>query len=53
MAYFPGLTVTLSNAMQEYLAEAYRLAYYQNGDPYVSTSMPSSSQVRLTPIMLR
>ena len=33
-----GLTVTLSNAMQEYLAEAYRLAYYQNGDPYISTS---------------
>lgn len=30
--------MTLSNAMQEYLAEAYRLAYYQNGDPYVSTS---------------
>ena len=24
--------------MQEYLAEAYRLAYYQDGDPYVSTS---------------
>ncbi|MBZ0299464.1 MAG: metal-dependent transcriptional regulator [Anaerolineae bacterium] len=30
--------MTLSNAMQEYLAEAYRLAYYQDGDPYVSTS---------------
>ena len=30
--------MTLSNAMQEYLAEAYRLAYYQNGDPYISTS---------------
>ncbi len=27
-----------SAAMQEYLAEAYRLAYYQNGDPYISTS---------------
>lgn len=27
-----------SPAMQEYLAEAYRLAYYQNGDPYISTS---------------
>jgi DtxR family Mn-dependent transcriptional regulator len=24
--------------MQEYLAEAYRLAYYQNGSPYISTS---------------
>ncbi len=24
--------------MQEYLAEAYRLAYYQDNDPYVSTS---------------
>ena len=30
--------MTLSNAMQEYLAEAYRLVYYQDGDPYVSTS---------------
>lgn len=30
--------MTLSNAMQEYLAEAYRLAYYQNDNPYVSTS---------------
>lgn len=27
-----------SPAMQEYLAEAYRLAYYQDGDPYISTS---------------
>lgn len=27
-----------SNAMQEYLAEAYRLAYYQDDDPYISTS---------------
>lgn len=27
-----------SDAMQEYLAEAYRLAYYQDGDPYISTS---------------
>ena len=27
-----------SGAMQEYLAEAYRLAYYQNDDPYISTS---------------
>jgi DtxR family Mn-dependent transcriptional regulator len=27
-----------SAAMQEYLAEAYRLAYYQEGDPYISTS---------------
>jgi DtxR family transcriptional regulator, Mn-dependent transcriptional regulator len=27
-----------SAAMQEYLAEAYRLAYYQNDNPYVSTS---------------
>ena len=27
-----------SAAMQDYLAEAYRLAYYQNGDPYISTS---------------
>jgi DtxR family Mn-dependent transcriptional regulator len=24
--------------MQEYLAEAYRLAYYQDGNPYISTS---------------
>jgi DtxR family Mn-dependent transcriptional regulator len=27
-----------SNAMQEYLAEAYRLAYYQTGTPFISTS---------------
>lgn len=27
-----------SAAMQEYLAEAYRLAYYQKNNPYVSTS---------------
>jgi DtxR family transcriptional regulator, Mn-dependent transcriptional regulator len=27
-----------SGAMQEYLAEAYRLAYYQDNDPYISTS---------------
>ncbi|MCC6802472.1 MAG: metal-dependent transcriptional regulator [Anaerolineae bacterium] len=27
-----------SAAMQEYLAEAYRLAYYQNNNPYISTS---------------
>ncbi len=27
-----------SAAMQDYLAEAYRLAYYQNSDPYISTS---------------
>jgi len=27
-----------SAAMQEYLAEAYRLAYYQDGDLYISTS---------------
>src|SRR6476661_1502377 len=30
--------MSASPAMQEYLAEAYRLAYYQNGDPYISTS---------------
>jgi len=30
--------MTASNAMQEYLAEAYRLAYYQDDDPYISTS---------------
>ena len=27
-----------SAAMQEYLAEAYRIAYYQRETPYVSTS---------------
>ncbi|MDQ7026298.1 MAG: metal-dependent transcriptional regulator [Anaerolineae bacterium] len=27
-----------SAAMQEYLAEAYRIAYYQDNDPYISTS---------------
>lgn len=30
--------MTASEAMQEYLAEAYRIAYYQHDDPYVSTS---------------
>jgi DtxR family Mn-dependent transcriptional regulator len=30
--------MALSAAMQEYLAEAYRLAHYQADDPYVSTS---------------
>jgi DtxR family transcriptional regulator, Mn-dependent transcriptional regulator len=28
----------ISPAMQEYLAEAYRLAYYQHDNPYISTS---------------
>ncbi len=30
--------MTASPAMQEYLAEAYRLAYYQKDNPYISTS---------------
>ncbi len=30
--------MSVSPAMQEYLAEAYRLAYYQQDDPYISTS---------------
>jgi DtxR family transcriptional regulator, Mn-dependent transcriptional regulator len=30
--------MTVSAAMQEYLAEAYRLAYYQEPNPFVSTS---------------
>lgn len=30
--------MSASAAMQEYLAEAYRIAYYQDGDPYISTS---------------
>lgn len=30
--------MSASAAMQEYLAEAYRLAYYQQDDPYISTS---------------
>lgn len=30
--------MSISAAMQEYLAEAYRLAHYQKDDPYVSTS---------------
>ncbi len=29
---------SVSAAMQEYLAEAYRIAYYQEDDPYISTS---------------
>lgn len=28
----------ITQAMQEYLAETYRLAYYQDGNPYISTS---------------
>jgi DtxR family Mn-dependent transcriptional regulator len=30
--------MSASAAMQEYLAEAYRLAYYQDDNPYISTS---------------
>jgi DtxR family Mn-dependent transcriptional regulator len=30
--------MSASPAMQEYLAEAYRLAYYQENNPYISTS---------------
>ncbi len=30
--------MSASPAMQEYLAEAYRLAYYQDGNPFISTS---------------
>jgi len=30
--------MSASAAMQDYLAEAYRLAYYQSSDPYISTS---------------
>lgn len=32
-----------SSAMQEYLAEAYRIAYYQHDDPYISTSSLASA----------
>jgi DtxR family Mn-dependent transcriptional regulator len=30
--------MSATDSMQEYLAEAYRLAYYQEDDPYISTS---------------
>jgi DtxR family Mn-dependent transcriptional regulator len=30
--------MNISAAMQEYLAEAYRIAYYQENNPYISTS---------------
>lgn len=33
-----AITMSVSTAMQEYLAEAYRLAFYHEHDPYVSTS---------------
>lgn len=33
-----ALMPSVSPAMQEYLAEAYRLAYYQDGNRYISTS---------------
>ncbi len=32
------MSVSASAGMQEYLAEAYRLAYYQENNPYISTS---------------
>jgi DtxR family Mn-dependent transcriptional regulator len=32
------MSVSASAAMSEYLAEAYRLAYYQDSNPYISTS---------------
>ena len=31
-------SMAASAAMQDYLAEAYRIAYYQEDDPYISTS---------------
>lgn len=37
----------------EYLAEAYRIAYYQNGDPYVSTSAIASEMGVSAPAVTR
>lgn len=45
--------MSASTAMQEYLAEAYRLAYYQNGEPYISTSALASIKNVSAPAVTR
>ncbi len=45
--------MSLSFAMQEYLAETYRIAHYQKDDPYVSTSALSSVMGVTAPAVTR
>ncbi|MFN8527824.1 MAG: metal-dependent transcriptional regulator [Anaerolineae bacterium] len=40
-------------AMQEYLAEAYRIAYYQPGNPYISTSALAEAKGVSAPAVTR
>jgi DtxR family transcriptional regulator, Mn-dependent transcriptional regulator len=42
-----------SEAMQDYLAEAYRIAYYQENDPYVSTSDLAAAMAVTAPAVTR
>ena len=42
-----------SAAMREYLAEAYRIAYYQDDDPYISTSALASVMHVTAPAVTR
>ena len=45
--------MVVSTAMQDYLAEAYRLAYYQDGEPYISTSALASIKNVSAPAVTR
>lgn len=45
--------MTASDAMQEYLAEAYRIAYYQQDDPYISTSALAAEMYVSAPAVTR
>ena len=45
--------MSASAAMQEYLAEAYRLAYYQSENPYISTSALANALGHSAPAITR
>jgi DtxR family Mn-dependent transcriptional regulator len=45
--------MSVTATMQEYLAEAYRLAYYQDGDPYISTSALAGALGHSAPAITR
>lgn len=45
--------MSASAAMQEYLAEAYRLAYYQSDNPYISTSALANALGHSAPAITR
>lgn len=45
--------MSASAAMQEYLAEAYRLAYYQTDNPYISTSALANALGHSAPAITR